>query len=165
MGHSIFSVSIVQFVRGKLKVICEKSDKVGGRDMDECLMREFAAQFKAKHGCDPLSNKKAAFKLEDAVTKTKKILSANSEANVNVECLMEDEDFASNINRSDFEKMCEPMMDRVKAVLEAAKAASSVPIDQIDSIEIVGGASRVPWWKTLCSEAFGGKELSTTMNA
>ena len=29
-----------------------------------------------KVGCDPLSNKKAAFKLEDAVTKTKKILSA-----------------------------------------------------------------------------------------
>merc|ERR1711988_1953992 len=79
MGHSLFSVSIVQFVKGKLTVICEKSDKVGGRDMDECLMRVFAEQFKKKHGCDPLSNKKAAFKLEDAVTKTKKILSANSE--------------------------------------------------------------------------------------
>jgi len=30
-------------------VVCEKSDKVGGRDMDECLMREFAAQFTKKH--------------------------------------------------------------------------------------------------------------------
>merc|ERR1719359_2431245 len=29
MGHSLFSVSIVQFIRGKLTVICEKSDKVG----------------------------------------------------------------------------------------------------------------------------------------
>merc|ERR1712012_1427161 len=101
VGHSLFSVSIVQFVRGKLTGITEKCDKVGGRDMDECLMRAFAEQFKKKHGCDPLSNKKAAFKLEDAVTKTKKILSANSEAGVNVECLMEDEDFASNMNRDD----------------------------------------------------------------
>merc|ERR1719433_693275 len=64
MGHSIFSVSIVQFVKGKLTVVCEKSDKVGGRDMDECLMREFAAQFQKKVGCDPLSNKKSLFKLE-----------------------------------------------------------------------------------------------------
>merc|ERR1719159_810584 len=95
LGHSLFSVSIVQFVRGKLTVVCEKSDKVGGRDMDECLMREFAKQFEKKHGCDPLSTKKSAFKLEDAVTKTKKILSANAEAPVNVECLMEDNDFAS----------------------------------------------------------------------
>jgi len=96
MGHTIFSVSIVQFTKGKLSVVCEKSDKVGGRDMDKCLMVEFAAQFKKKVGCDPLTNKKAAFKLEDAVTKTKKILSANSEATVSCECLMEDEDFGSN---------------------------------------------------------------------
>merc|ERR1719359_1016291 len=57
------------------------------------------------------------------------------------------------------------MMDRVKAVLEGAKAQCGVPNEKIDSVEIIGGASRVPWWKKLCSEAFGGKELSTTMNA
>merc|ERR1719310_2428403 len=56
-------------------------------------------------------------------------------------------------------------MDRVKAVLEGAKAMSSVDVGQIDFVEIVGGASRVPWFKRMCSEAFGGKELSTTMNA
>ncbi|CAE7297074.1 HSP70-14 [Symbiodinium natans] len=163
MGHSIFSVSIVQFVRGKLRVISEKSDKVGGRDMDECLMREFAAQFKKKVGCDPLSNKKASFKLEDAVTKTKKILSANSEANLSVECLMEDEDFHSQMTREDFEKMCSPMMDRVKAVLQGAIESAQLELSQIDSVEMVGGGSRVPWVKRLCSQAFG-KDLSTTMN-
>mmetsp|Transcript_157389 Transcript_157389/g.293619 ORF Transcript_157389/g.293619 Transcript_157389/m.293619 type:complete len:817 (-) Transcript_157389:45-2495(-) len=165
MGHSLFSVSIVRFVRGKLSVLCERSDKVGGRDMDECLMREFAKQFEKKNGCDPLSNKKSAFKLEDAVTKTKKILSANSEAGVNVECLMEDYDFASNMSRADFEAMCQPMMDRVRAVLDGCKSLSPVGVEAIDSVEIVGGASRVPWVKKMISEAFGGKELSTTMNA
>merc|ERR1719159_1525266 len=136
LGHSLFSVSVVQFVRGKLTVLCEKSDKVGGRDMDECLMREFAAQFKKKVGCDPLTNKKAAYKLEDAVSKTKKILSANNEAGITCECLMEDEDFSSNITRADLEQMCEPAMERVKKVLEGAKAASGLSPDQIDSVEI-----------------------------
>jgi len=164
MGHALFTVSIVQFVRGKLNVLLEKSELVGGRDMDECLMREFAAQFQKKFGCDPLSNKKAAFKLEDAVTKTKKILSANSESPISVECLMEDEDFASQITRADFEKMCEPAMMKAKAVLDAVVAESPVPIAEIDFVEVVGGASRVPWVKKICSDAFGGKELSTTMN-
>lgn len=163
MGQSIFSVSIVQFVRGKLTVLCEKSDKVGGRELDECLMREFASQFKKKTGCDPLTNKKASYKLEDSIGKTKKILSANSEAGITCECLMEDEDFSSNISRADLEQMCEPAMERVKKVLEDAKAASGLKPDQIDSVEIVGGGSRVPWVKKLCSEAFG-HELSTTMN-
>merc|ERR1719188_887401 len=164
MGQSIFSVSIVQFLRGKLHVICEKSDKVGGRELDECLMREFSAQFQKKVGCDPLSNKKAAYKLEDAVMKTKKILSANSEAGITCECLMEDEDFASQITREDLEKMCEPAMKRVRKVLEDAKAACGAVVDQIDSVEIVGGGSRVPWVKKLCAEVFGDKDLSTTMN-
>lgn len=165
MGHSLFSVSIVQFIRGKLTVLCEKSDKVGGRDMDECLMRAFAEQFEKKYKCDPLSNKKSAFKLEDAVTKTKKILSANSEAGVNVECLMEDNDFASNMTRADFEAMCQPMMDRVKAVLDGAIAMFPAGVEAVDSVEIIGGASRVPWVKKMISEAFGGKDLCTTMNA
>lgn len=166
MGVSIFSVSIVQFVRGSLSVICEKSDKVGGRELDECLMRAFAGQFQKKHGCDPLSNKKSAFKLEDAVMKTKKILSANSEANVNVECLMEDEDFASMMTRVDLEEMCEPAIKRVQAVLEDAKKLSGLSNEQIDSVEIVGGGSRVPWVKRVCAEAFGigVEKLSTTMN-
>jgi len=164
MGHALFSVCIVQFVRGKLTVLCEKTELVGGRDMDECLMREFAAQFNKKVGCDPLSNKKAAFKLEDAVTKTKKILSANSEAGLSVECLMEDEDFGSQMTRADFERMCEPAINKTRAVLESVIAECKVPVEQIDSVEIVGGASRVPWVKRVCSEAFGGKDLSTTMN-
>merc|ERR1719428_1461172 len=57
------------------------------------------------------------------------------------------------------------MMDSVKAVLDGAKALCPVDVSSIDSVEIVGGASRVPWFKKMCSEAFGGKELSTTMNA
>jgi len=82
-----------------------------------------------------------------------------------VECWMEDYDFSSVMNRADFERMCQPMMDRVKSVLDSAIAASNLTVDQIDSVEVVGGASRVPWFKSMCSEAFGGKELATTMNA
>lgn len=165
MGHVVFSVAIVQFVRGKLTVLCERSEKVGGRDMDECLMRTFAATFKKKTGCDVLSNKKALVKLEDAVTKCKKILSANSEASVSCECLMEDEDFGSNVNRADFLETCKPLMQKVNDCLEGAKAGCGLPASAIDSVEICGGASRVPWVKEMCSKAFGGKELSTTMNA
>merc|ERR1719156_249764 len=69
------------------------------------------------------------------------------------------------MTRADFEAMCQPMMDSVQAVLDGAKAMSPVDLTSIDSVEIVGGASRVPWFKKMCSEAFGGKELSTTMNA
>jgi len=165
MGHCVFSVAIVQFVRGRLTVLAERADKVGGRDMDACLMRTFAKEFEAKHRCNPLDSKKPAFKLEDAVAKTKKILSANSEANISVECLMEDLDFSSRLTRDEFLEMCKPMMKRAEAVLEEAKAAFGGPVSAIDTVELCGGASRVPWVKEMCSKAFGGKDLSTTLNA
>eukprot|EP00928_Gymnodinium_smaydae_P026948 TRINITY_DN2099_c0_g1_i1.p1 TRINITY_DN2099_c0_g1~~TRINITY_DN2099_c0_g1_i1.p1 ORF type:complete len:829 (-),score=249.56 TRINITY_DN2099_c0_g1_i1:274-2760(-) len=165
MGHTVFSVSLVQFTRGKMTILCEKSAKVGGRDMDECLMRSFAKQFQQKVGSDPLSNKKAFIKLEDAVAKTKKILSANSEASIGVECLMEDEDFSSHIDRAKFLEMCEPMMQKVSDVLDAVKAMAGPALDTIEAVEMVGGASRVPWVKEMCSKAFKGMELSSTLNA
>jgi len=163
MGQSIFSVSVAAFVKGKVTMLCERNDKVGGREQDECLMRQFAAQFEKKVGCNPLSNKKAAYRLEDAVSKTKKILSANYEAGISCESLMEDEDFSSNVTREVLEQMCEPAMERVRKVLEECKAACGLTTDQIDSVELVGGGSRVPWVKRLCQEAFD-KEASTTTN-
>merc|ERR1719471_2692797 len=55
------------------------------------------------------------------------------------------------------------MMKKVSDVLEVAIA--TVGHLPVDSVEMCGGASRVPWLKEMCSKAFGGKELSTTMNA
>ena len=49
----------------------------------------------------PMSNLKARYKLEEAVRKTKATLSANSEAPVSVECLMEDEDLGGLITRQE----------------------------------------------------------------
>merc|ERR1719359_2444422 len=57
------------------------------------------------------------------------------------------------------------MMDKVQKVLDDAIAACGMPVAEIESVEMIGGASRVPWVKEMCSAAFGGKDLSTTMNA
>merc|ERR1712125_175249 len=56
------------------------------------------------------------------------------------------------------------MMDKVKSVLDQAISRCGLKMEEIDSVETVGGAVRVPWVRRMCSEAFGGKELSTTMN-
>lgn len=84
---------------------------------------------------------------------------------MNVECLMEDEDFAGSITRTDMEKLCEPMRQKMQAVLDDVKAEMGIPPEQIDFVEMVGGAHRTPFIKQLCQDAFGGKELSFTMNA
>merc|ERR1719262_412206 len=56
------------------------------------------------------------------------------------------------------------MMGRVQAVIDKVIAGCGVTLETIDFVEIIGGASRVPWLKNMCSASFK-KELSTTMNA
>jgi len=126
---------------------------------------EVFQEFNKKYGLDPLTSKKAVIKLEDQVAKTKKILSANSEASCGCECLMEEYDFSTSLTRADLESMCAPMKSKVVAVLEKAKAASGISVSDIDVVEICGGASRVPWVKEAISKAFRGMELSTRLNA
>jgi molecular chaperone DnaK (HSP70) len=89
-----------------LLIIIKGSRQCGGRDMDRVLVDKFSEEFKKKFGCDPRTNKKAMLKLEDAVTKCKKILSANDQGNVDIECLMEDEDLRGKCSREEFEELC-----------------------------------------------------------
>ncbi|CAD7928457.1 unnamed protein product [Amoebophrya sp. A25] len=166
MGHSNFSISICSFNSRGLQVLAEVSDvQCAGREMDKVLVEHFAEQFNKKFGCNPIKSKKAKLKLEDAVQKCKKILSANDEASVSVECLMEDEDLSGRITRDDFESLCAPLQKRVEdAIAKCLSESGLSSIDEISFVEIVGGASRVPWFQRIIKEKLG-KELSRTLNA
>ena len=44
----------------------------------------------------------------DGIEKMRKLLSGNKEAEINLECLMDDMDFRKMMKRVDFEKIIEP---------------------------------------------------------
>lgn len=171
MGHSSFSLCIATFVPGRLEILAEEvSTECAGRDMDRVLMEHFAAEFKKKFGCDPLTNKKAQLKLEDACSKCKKVLSANDQAPIGIECLMEDEDLSSKISREQFEELCAPLQaDCEKVIMRAIEAAGMKEFskDDFTYVEVIGGASRVPWFKQTMAKCFQieQSDLSTTLNA
>lgn len=39
----------------------------------------------------------------------RKVLSANNDAIINIECLLEDNDLYATLNRNEFEEMCMPL--------------------------------------------------------
>ena len=166
MGHSHFSCSIASFTKQQLTVLSEITDRtVGGRNVDRLLMEHFAADFKKKSGLDALASAKTRYKIEEAVTKMKKILSANSEAAINIECLMEERDMSAVVKRQEMEEMCLPLIPKIRACIEQSLAAAGLTVNDIAFVEIVGGCSRIPFVQATVSEAFGGKELSRTLNA
>jgi len=98
-----------------------------------------------------------------AADKLKKILSANQQAPLNIESLMNDVDVRAMITRAEFEAMVEPLLNRTTAILEQALADAKLKVEDIDIVEVVGGGSRVPAIKERI-QAFFGKNLSFTLN-
>jgi heat shock protein 4 len=164
VGYSDYSCSIVEFKKGELAVKGNAFDRhFGGRDFDRALVEHLQKEFHGKYKIDIFSNPKALTRVYAAAEKLKKVLSANQQAPMNIESLMNDIDVRAMITRQEFEAMIEPLLTRVDAVLEQALAESKLSKEEIDIIEVVGGGSRVPAIKERI-QAFFGKPLSFTLN-
>ncbi|KAM0791773.1 hypothetical protein ACM66B_004036 [Microbotryomycetes sp. NB124-2] len=164
IGHSDFSVAIVAFNKGQLVVKGTAYDRhFGGRDLDAALVEHFIEEFKGKYKIDVKTNKKAQFRLNAAVEKLKKILSANPLAPLSVESIMEDIDASSTMERELFEQLVAPLLERTVAPLEAALAQAGLSKEDIDAVELIGGSTRVPALKSRIQEFFG-RPLSFTCN-
>lgn len=165
VGHSNYSVCVAAFSKGSLNVKSTAYDRnFGGRDLDYALVQHFAAEFKTKYKIDVLSNPKAVFRLSAGCEKLKKILSANAEAPLNVESIMNDIDASSKLTRADFEGLVAEVLSRVQAPILAALADAGLEASEIDSVELVGGSSRVPAIKERIAALFPGKTLGVTLN-
>lgn len=164
IGYSDFQVTIAAMNKGKLVVKSTTWDKnFGGRDFDRALVNHFAEEFKAKYKIDVLSNPKATFRLATAVEKLKKILSANANAPISVESIMNDVDASGSLSREQFEELIAPLLEKTVQPLEKALAEAGLSKEEIDSIELVGGSTRIPALKNRIQDFFG-KTLSFTTN-
>lgn len=145
IGHCDTQVSIVLFEAGHMRILSHVFDScLGGRDFDEILFGYFAAQFKEQYGIDVYSNIRASIRLRAACEKLKKVLSANAEAPLNIECLMDEKDVKSFIRREEFEKLASHLLERISIPCTKAVVDAGLTVEKIHAVELVGSGSRIP---------------------
>ncbi|KAI3234409.1 hypothetical protein DTO012A9_7591 [Penicillium roqueforti] len=164
IGYSDYTASIVEFRKGELNVKATAYDRhFGGRNFDKALTEHLAVEFKEKFKVDIHTNGKAWTRTLVAAEKLKKVLSANAQAPLSVESLMDDVDVRAMMKREELELLVKPLLDRLTAPLEQALSEAKLQIEDIDQIEMVGGCTRVPSIKETLTKFFG-KNLSFTLN-
>ncbi|KAJ5975900.1 Heat shock protein hsp88 [Penicillium waksmanii] len=164
IGYSDYTATIVEFRKGELNVKSTAYDRhFGGRDFDYALTEHFADEFKEKYKIDIRTHPKAWSRTLAAAEKLKKVLSANPQAPMSIESLMEDTDVRAMVKREDMEDMVRSLLDRITVPIEQALAEAKLKVEDIDYIEMVGGSTRVPAIKEAISNFFG-KGLSFTLN-
>ncbi|KAJ5633777.1 Heat shock protein hsp88 [Penicillium herquei] len=164
IGASDYTASIVEFRKGELNVKATACDRhFGGRNFDLALTERFADEFKEKYKIDIRTHPKAWSRTIAAAEKLKKVLSANPQAPLSIESLMEDTDVKAMVKREELEDMVRPLLDRLTVPLEQALAEAKLTVDDIDHVEMVGGCTRVPAIKETIAKFFN-KGLSFTLN-
>jgi heat shock protein 4 len=138
IGHSNYTATVVEFRKGELAVKSSAWDRhFGGRYMDKVLVEHFAKEFQEKYKINVMENGKARFRLAAGVEKLKKVLSANNQAPVNVENIMNDVDVRSMLKRDELEELIKPLIDRATVPIEQALAEAKLTVADIDAIEML----------------------------
>lgn len=131
------------------------STNTGGKFLDSALLDFTVAEIEAKYGCEVRNNRKAVNKLRLAVEKIKKQMSANSnKLPLQIENLCEDLDVNLSLDRAKFEELIQSDLAEVRRTLSTLLDSTTVKKDQIDSVELVGGSSRIPALRQIVQDLF-----------
>ncbi|WOG91848.1 hypothetical protein DCAR_0311103 [Daucus carota subsp. sativus] len=141
--------------------------KLGGQDMELRLVEHFADEFNKQvdSGIDVRKSPKSMAKLKKQVKRTKEILSANTMAPISVESIYEDRDFKSSITREKFEELCEDLWERSLVPLKEVLKHSGLQANDLNAVELIGGATRVPKLQAKLQEFLGRKVLDKHLDA
>jgi len=166
MGHSDLQISACAFHKGKLKVLATATHpNLGGRVIDRYLADYFSVDFKTRYNVDAKTKPKAYIRLMSEVEKVKKLMSANqTKIPLNIECFMNDKDVTGSMCRPDMENIAANFFSDVETTMTSILQRANLKCEDIYSVEVVGGSTRIPKIKELVMKVFG-KTASTTLNA
>ena len=114
------------------------------------------SEFQEKMRVDP----RFTARIMKASGRAKKILSANTETRVSIEGIYEDDDFRTVITREELYEQCADLFVRALKPLENAVTSSGYDKEDIESIVLVGGGTRIPKIRELLTNFLG--KFSTT---
>lgn len=166
VGDASTTAFTATFTKGRADITSTAFEPtLGGRTIDDLLVQHFAADFKTRFGVDALSRPRPRLRLRKDVEKLKRVLSANAEGRLNIECLMDDVDVSAAMSRKDLEALIAPIVDRTTQVVR--QALDKTPAADLLAVELVGGGVRVPAIKAAIRAALDGADvpLQTTLNA
>ena len=119
---------------------------LGGRDFDEAIYKFCCEKFNKDNGIDISKNNKIKIRLLTPISKARKTLTVNKDAQISVDSLSDDIDFSLLLTRENFEKLIE---DKVKLFKQELinfiqRNKQNYPNIDITNVEMAGELMRTP---------------------
>ncbi len=167
-GGGTFDVSILELGDGVFEVKATNGDNyLGGDDVDELIMEHLAESFKKEHQVDLREDKQALQRLKEAAEKAKIELSSKQKASINLPFITATQTgpkhLTTELSRADFEKMLDPILEKLKKPTMQALKDASMSAQDIDKVIFVGGSTRIPAVQALV-KTITGKDGDKSVN-
>lgn len=157
LGGGTFDISILRITAGVFDVLSTNGDTfLGGDDFDNAIVKYWAEKAGLTHQ-ELAENRQLSQALRLKAEAAKVKLSEND--------LYEDEwnDDKLVLSRKQLETLIAPFVDRTLACCKMALKDAGLQADDIETVVMVGGSTRVPFVKQSVS-AFFGKPVNDTVN-
>lgn len=164
-GGGTFDVSLLSIEDGVFEVKATAGDThLGGEDIDNIMVDFCAQEIQKKYKKDVKTNNRALRRLRTACERAKRTLSTATQANIEVEQLIDGIDYYTTITRARFEDLCSSIFIKCLKPVEKVLIDAKLDKSQIDEIVLVGGSTRIPKVQAMLSEFFNGKKLNHSVN-
>lgn len=165
LGGGTFDVTVLTIDEGVFEVLATNGDThLGGEDFDQRVMQHFIKVVQKKHNVDISSNYKALAKLRRETEKAKRSLSTVHSVKVEIESLVDGQDFSETLTRAKFEELNIDLFKKTLKPLAKVLKDAGLKKSDIHEIVLVGGSTRIPKVQELVKDFFNGKELNRGIN-
>ena len=159
-GGGTFDVSILELGDGVFEVKATNGDNhLGGDDIDQAIIDMLASEFKKDHKIDLREDNQALQRLREAAEKAKIELSSKQTTTINLPFITAGEDgpkhLTKEISRSEFEKLIDPILEKLKKPTKQAIKDAEVKATEVDKVIFVGGSTRIPAVQRIVKELTG----------
>jgi len=168
LGGGTFDISILELGGGVFEVKSTNGDThLGGDDFDQMFVNYLADDFNKEYNVDLRKDSISLQRLKEAAEKAKIELSSAAQTEINLPYIIPIDNIPKHlvktITRAEFEKLVDPLLNKLKEPCLKAIKDSGYDINKINEIILVGGSTRIPAVQQIVKNIFG-KEPSKNIN-
>jgi molecular chaperone DnaK (HSP70) len=135
LGGGTLDVSLLSIEDGVFEVLSTAGDThLGGEDFDQRVVDHLARAYKAKSGTDVRSNPRAMSKLKRAAENTKRTLSSQQSARVEIEGFEGGNDLSETLSRAKFEELNMDLFRKTMRPVEQALKDAKLRKEDVDEV-------------------------------
>ncbi|WP_242334224.1 MULTISPECIES: molecular chaperone DnaK [Anaeromyxobacter] len=160
LGGGTFDITVLELNLGVFEVKATNGDTfLGGEDFDQRLIDWLSRRFREQTGIDLTRDRMALQRLKEAAERAKHELSSATETEVNLPFITADasgpKHLAETLDRATLEELCGDLIERTLEPCRTALKDAGVTVQQIDTVILVGGMTRMPKVQEVVKRFFG----------